>query len=75
MKTLDKYLLWAIAYIVAWSIAFFIAWIKFQIEPTTLEGCILAPAVVEMVACAFIQHGKTGKNNEQGTDDSEINQP
>lgn len=75
MKTLDKYLMWAIAYIVAWSIAFFVAWIKFQIEPTVLEGCILAPGVVEMIACAFIQNGKKGTNNDEGTNTSEIDKP
>lgn len=71
MKTLDKYLLWAIEYIVGWSIAFFIAWLKLGVEPSTLEGCILAPAVIEMVACAFIQHGKNGGSNDKGTDSSE----
>lgn len=78
MKTLDKYLLWAITYIVAWSVAFFIAWLVLRIEPSTLEGCILAPAVVEMVACAFVQHGKTkygGTEDDTRTDSSETDQP
>lgn len=62
IKGLDKYVIVSLLYIVAWSIAFFVAWIKFQSEPSILEGCILTPGVVELVACAFIKSGKEQKN-------------
>lgn len=65
MRTLDKYLIWAVLYIVGWSIAFFCAWIVFQTEPSILEGCILTPGVVELIACAWI---KQGKNSADGID-------
>lgn len=80
MKTMDKYLLWAIAYIVIWSIAFFIAWLVKDNEPTILEGCILAPGVLEMLACAYIKRGKVengepeGEEHDEGTTDPEDNQ-
>lgn len=58
MKTLDKYVIGAMAYIFGWSLAFFAAWICLGEEPSTLEGCILAPGVVELVCTAIIQRGK-----------------
>lgn len=58
MKSLDKYVVIAMLYIFGWSLAFFIAWLIFREEPSVLEGCILAPGVVELVCTAFIQHGK-----------------
>jgi hypothetical protein len=58
MKTLDKYVIGAMAYIFGWSLAFFAAWICLGEEPSTLEGCILAPGVVELVCTAVIQRGK-----------------
>lgn len=67
-KGLDKYLLGAVIYIVGWSVAFFVSWLFLKQEPSILEGCILAPGVVEMIACAFIKQGKTkygGNVNEQ----------
>lgn len=61
-KNLDKYLMGAIAYIVCWSVAFFAAWLALKMEPGILEGCILAPGVVEMVMCAWIKKGKQGED-------------
>lgn len=71
MKTLDKYLLWAIGYIVAWSVVFFIAWCFKNQEPSVLEGCILAPGVVEMICGAVIKHGKTKYGGESETEPEE----
>lgn len=72
MNKLDKYLLWAIIYIAAWSVAFFVAWIIKGEEPSVLEGCILAPGVVEMIVCALIKRGNT--KYDKGTDFTEVDQ-
>lgn len=63
-KSLDKYVVAAMLYIVAWSIAFFTAWMIKGEEPSVLEGCILSPGVVELVCAAWIKRGK-GTNNER----------
>lgn len=68
MKTLDKYVLGAMAYIFGWSLAFFVAWVCMREEPSTLEGCILAPGVVELICTAVIQHGKKEKNDQPADD-------
>lgn len=68
-KSLDKYVVAAMIYIVAWSVAFFISWIVFQNEPSVLEGCILSPGVAELVCCAWI---KQKKPEEKPTDDDGI---
>lgn len=67
--------MWAIAYIVGWSIAFFVSWLFKGEEPSVLEGCILAPGVVELVACAFIKTNQKGGEIDQGTDCEETDQP
>lgn len=69
MKNLDKYVIGAMLYILAWSVAFFVSWIVLHEEPSTLEGCILAPGVVELVCTAVIQHGKNGQQDQSGTND------
>lgn len=58
-KSLDMYVITALLYIIAWSVTFFVAWVVKDNEPSVLEGCILAPGVVELVACAWIKAGKT----------------
>lgn len=74
MKKMDKYLIGSVLYIAAWSIAFFIAWIVLKQEPTILEGCILAPGVVEMVACAWIKRAEPKeKQPPDGSDDTHYN--
>lgn len=69
MKNLDKYVIGAMLYILAWSVAFFVSWIVLGEEPSTLEGCILAPGVVELVCTAFIQRGKSGQQDQSGAND------
>lgn len=68
IKKMDMYLIGAVLYITAWSIAFFIAWIALEQEPTILEGCILAPGVVEMVACAWIKRAEPKTKTSAASD-------
>lgn len=69
MKTLDKYIIAATLYIIFWSVAFFISWLIKGEEPSVLEGCILAPGVVELVCGAIIQHGKNHEGMKDGQRD------
>lgn len=69
LKNLDKYVVGAMLYILAWSVVFFVSWIVKGEEPSTLEGCILAPGVVELVCTAIIQHGKNGQLGQNGAND------
>lgn len=69
MKSLDKYVIGAMLYILSWSIAFFVSWVILHEEPSTLEGCILTPGVVELVCTAIIQHGKRDQSKSDETDD------
>ena len=68
MKNLDKYVIGAMLYIMAWSVAF-LSWLVLHEEPSTLEGCILAPGVVELVCTAIIQRGKNGQFDQSGAND------
>lgn len=70
MKTLDRYVLGAMIYISGWSIAFFISWILTGAEPSTLEGCILSPGVVELICTTIIKKSKGGESG----DDSDGNE-
>lgn len=67
-SSLDIYLISALLYIVIWSVAFFLAWIVKGIEPSTLEACILAPGIAEMICTAWIQSGKNKYQNGGKTD-------
>lgn len=69
-KSLDKYVVAAMLYIVAWSIAFFAAWMIKGEEPSVLEGCILSPGVVELVCAAWIKRGKGAGNESDIVSDS-----
>lgn len=69
MKSLDKYVIGAMLYIMAWSVAFFVSWSVLHEEPSTLEGCILAPGVVELVCTAIIQRGKNSQSDQNGAND------
>lgn len=63
-KKKDHITFWTVAaalYIVGWSVTFFIAWCVFREEPGILEGCILAPGVVELVMAAVLKLGKNKK--------------
>lgn len=71
-KSLDKYVVAAMIYIVAWSIAFFAAWIVKGEEPSVLEGCILSPGVVELVCAAWIKRGKGADNESDNVSDSGV---
>jgi len=71
-KSLDKYVVAAMIYIVAWSIAFFTAWIVKGEEPSVLEGCILSPGVVELVCAAWIKRGKGAGNESDNVSDSGV---
>ena len=71
-KSLDKYVVAAMIYIVAWSIAFFAAWIVKGEEPSVLEGCILSPGVVELVCAAWIKRGKGAVNEPDNVSDSGV---
>ncbi|SDZ87949.1 hypothetical protein SAMN02745687_00909 [Lachnospiraceae bacterium NK3A20] len=68
MKKLDMYIVLAMLYITGWSIAFFIAWIRLGVEPSTLEGCILTPGVVELVCGAWIKSGRQKAERERSRD-------
>lgn len=72
LDKLDLYVIGSAVYIAAWSVAFFIAWCLMETEPNTLEGCILAPGVVEMVMCAIIKRGKQ-QCGESDVEEVEIN--
>ena len=61
-KSLDRYVVTAMLYILGWSIAFYVAWIIKGEEPSVLEGCILTPGAVELVCAAWIKNGKGARD-------------
>lgn len=69
-KKKDNITKWTIAaalYIVGWSVTFFVSWCVFREEPGILEGCILAPGVVELVMSAVLKLGKNNKEVKEQT--------
>lgn len=62
---LDVFVYLAFGYIAIWSLLFFIAWCVYQIEPSTLEACILAPGVIELICTAYIQSHKPKKDDKE----------
>lgn len=72
-KSLDVYVAVAAFYIIGWSVAFFVPWVMLELEPGTLEGCILAPGVVELVCTAWIKQDKRKYENPIKKKSSGIN--
>lgn len=61
---LDKFVIAALIYIAIWSVLFFISWCIFKTEPNTLEACILAPGVIELMCTSYIKTHKKIDSNE-----------
>lgn len=62
---LDKFVIAALIYIAIWSVLFFISWCIYKIEPNTLEACILAPGVIELMCTSYIKtHKKINDDDE-----------
>jgi len=71
---LDTFVFLAMAYIFGWAIAFFVAWCIKDIEPSILEGCILAPGIMELMCTTYIQTHKENKVEKEGLWDKDFQQ-
>ena len=70
LHKIDVFVIGACIYLILFSLAFFIAWCLLGVEPSTLEACILAPGVIELMCTTYIKTHSPEEDHERKLDEN-----